>query len=96
MSVRQNLGCVTLTEIAGLEDRAPAESLCISRSFFTERDFPQLLDAHLAHVVLAQKLSENEPAKEIVSAVRHRDPDLKLSEIRESLARARRGSRCPS
>lgn len=30
-----------------------------------------------------------EPAKEIVAAVRHRDPDLKLSEIRESLARVR-------
>jgi predicted type IV restriction endonuclease len=48
------------------------------------------------HAALTQLFSGSDPAKEIVSAVRHRDPDLKLSEIRESLARARRGSRCPS
>jgi hypothetical protein len=41
------------------------------------------------HDALTKLFSGNEPAKEIVSAVRHRDPDLKLSEIRESLARVR-------
>jgi hypothetical protein len=41
------------------------------------------------HDALTNLFSGSEPAKEIVSAVRHRDPDLKLSEIRESLARVR-------
>ena len=41
------------------------------------------------HEALAKLFGGSEPAKEIVSAVRHRDPDLKLSEIRESLARVR-------
>jgi hypothetical protein len=41
------------------------------------------------NAALTQLFSGSEPAKEIVSAVRHRDPDLKLSEIRESLARVR-------
>ena len=41
------------------------------------------------HAALTKLFSGSEPAKEIVSAVRHRDPDLKLSEIRESLARVR-------
>jgi hypothetical protein len=41
------------------------------------------------HAALTQLFSGSDPAKEIVSAVRHRDPDLKLSEIRESLARVR-------
>jgi hypothetical protein len=41
------------------------------------------------HAALTQLFSGSEPAKEVVSAVRHRDPDLKLFEIRESLARVR-------
>ena len=41
------------------------------------------------HEALAKLFGGSEPAREIVSAVRHRDPDLKLSEIRESLARVR-------
>jgi hypothetical protein len=41
------------------------------------------------HAALTKLFSGSDPAKEIVSAVRHRDPDLKLSEIRESLARVR-------
>jgi hypothetical protein len=41
------------------------------------------------HAALTQLFSGSDPAKEIVSAVRHRDLDLKLSEIRESLARVR-------
>jgi hypothetical protein len=41
------------------------------------------------HAALTQLFSGSEPAKEIVSGVHHRDPDLKLSEIRESLARVR-------
>jgi hypothetical protein len=41
------------------------------------------------HAALTHLFSGSEPAKEIVSAVRHRAADLKLSEVRESLARVR-------
>jgi hypothetical protein len=41
------------------------------------------------HAALTQLFSSSEPAKEIVAAVRHHAGDLKLSEVRESLARVR-------
>jgi len=41
------------------------------------------------HAALTLLFSGSEPAKEIVSAVRHHSGDLKLSEVRESLARVR-------
>ncbi len=41
------------------------------------------------HSALTQLFRPGEPAKEIVSAVRHRAEDLKLPEVRESLARVR-------
>ena len=42
------------------------------------------------HAALTLLFSGSEPAKEIVSAVRHHSGDLKLSEVRESLARVAR------
>jgi len=41
------------------------------------------------HDALTKLFGGSEPAKEIVSAVRHRAADLKLSDVRESLARVR-------